>query len=139
LIYRIISTLLFISSLQAVEYEQSENIVVDTKNKLMWQDNDEVTEHLETFVSAKVYCENIILNGYIDWRVPTVEEVVKIIDVTNNTSVSKEFQNIEPKIYTTSTSFVENFGYIWAVDFEIGKILTVDKMDMNYIRCVRDI
>lgn len=137
--YRLLSVLLFVSSLQAIEYEQSKNIVVDSKNKLMWQDNDEVAQHLETFVSAKVYCEHIILNGYIDWRVPTIDEVVKIIDVTNKIPVAKEFQNMQPKIYTTSSTFVEDSALIWAVDFDIGKILTVDKMDMNSIRCVRDI
>ncbi|MGB3751462.1 MAG: DUF1566 domain-containing protein [Arcobacteraceae bacterium] len=139
MIYRILSVLLFVSSLQAIEYDQSENIVVDSQNKLMWQDNNEVTQHLETFVSAKVYCEHIILNGYIDWRAPTIDEVVKIIDVTNKTPVAKEFQYIQKKIYTTNSIFVENSEMIWGVDFDIGKIVPVSKSDKNYIRCVRDI
>lgn len=131
--------MLFISSLNALSYEKSQNIVIDTQHKLMWQDNKAAKEYLETFQSAKVYCEQIILNGYIDWRVPTIDEMIKIIDVKNTDPIAKEFQNVQRKTYITNSTFVEDSLLTWGVDFSTGKILTVNKEDMNHIRCVREI
>jgi len=131
--------MLFISSLNALSYEKSQNIVIDTQHKLMWQDNKAAKEYLETFQSAKVYCEQIILNGYIDWRVPTIGEMIKIIDVKNTDPIAKEFQNVQRKTYITNSTFVEDSLLTWGVDFSTGKILTVNKEDMNHIRCVREI
>ena len=127
------------SSLSAVNYEKSINIVIDEKNKLMWQDNSEVTEYLETFITAKVYCESIILSGYIDWRVPSINELLKIIDVTQKNAINKKFEYLKPNFYSTSSSFKENTDFVWGVDFQSGKITKKKKIDANYIRCVRDI
>jgi len=126
------------SSMQAFEYEKSNNIVIDKQNNLMWQDNDEVTEYLETAITAKVYCENIILNGYIDWRVPTINELINIIDVNEKNAINKNFQFIKPNFYSTNSSFIEDDELLWAVDFKSGIITTDEKTDENYIRCVRD-
>jgi len=124
--------------MQAFEYEKSNNIVIDKQNNLMWQDNDEVTEYLETAITAKVYCENIILNGYIDWRVPTINELINIIDVNEKNAINKNFQFIKPNFYSTNSSFIEDDELLWAVDFKSGIITTDEKTDENYIRCVRD-
>ena len=126
------------SSLQALEYEKSNNIVIDKQNNLMWQDNDEVTEYLETAITAKVYCENIVLNGYIDWRVPTINEMINIIDVNEKNAINKNFKFIKPNLYSTNSSFIEDDEFLWAVDFKTGAITTDEKTDENYIRCVRD-
>lgn len=139
MIYYILSVFLFVSTLHATEYEKIENVVIDHQNKLMWQDNVEVTEYLETFVSAEVYCETTILNGYIDWRVPTINEVIRIIDVKNKDSIVKEFENIQPQTYRTNTVLSQTPQMNWGVDFKMGKIVLVEKNAKNYIRCVRDI
>lgn len=134
--------LLFIcifSSLSALEYDKSSNIVIDKENKLMWQDNVEVTEYLETAITAKVYCENIILNGYIDWRVPTINEIINIIDLNEKNAINKNFKFVKPNLYGTNSSFMEDEELLWAVDFKSGVITTDEKIDENYIRCVRDI
>jgi len=127
------------SSLHALEYEKSNNIVIDKQNNLMWQDNDEVTEYLETAITAKVYCENIILNGYIDWRVPTINELINIIDVNEKNAINKNFKFIKANLYSTNSIFMEDNEFLWAVDFKTGAIITDEKTDENYIRCVRDI
>jgi len=123
----------------AIEYEKSENIVIDKGNKLMWQDNNEVTHYLETAVSAKVYCENIILNGYIDWRMPTINEMINILDLNNKNTIHEKFKYINPNIYITNTSFIEDDSLLWAIDFKTGLILKDSKVNSNYIRCIRDI
>jgi len=126
------------SSMSALEYEKSNNIVIDKQNNLMWQDNSEVTDYLETAITAKVYCENIVLNGYIDWRVPSINEIINIIDVTEKNAINKNFKFVKPNLYSTTSSFQDDIELLWAVDFKTGKILTDEKIDENYIRCVRD-
>lgn len=126
------------SSMSALEYEKSKNIVIDKQNNLMWQDNSEVTEYLETAITAKVYCENIVLNGYIDWRVPSINEIINIIDVTEENAINKKFKYVKPNLYTTSSSFVDNSEFLWGVNFKSGVIATAEKRDENHIRCVRD-
>jgi len=125
--------------LNAIEYEKSDNIVIDKQNKLMWQDNDEVTQYLETTVTAEVYCENIILNGYIDWRVPTVNELINIIDLKNKNAIYSEFKFVNPNIYISSTSFIEKDSLFWGINFQTGSIIRENKSNENYIRCIRDI
>ena len=127
------------SSMQALEYEKSKNIVIDKQNNLMWQDNAEVTVYLETATTAKVYCENIILNGYIDWRVPSINEMINIIDVNEKNAINKNFKFIKPNLYSTNSSFRDDDDFLWAVDFKSGIITTDEKSDENYIRCIRDV
>ena len=127
------------SSVLSFEYEKSNNIVIDNQNNLMWQDNDEVTVYLETSITAKVYCENIVLNGYIDWRVPTINEIINIIDVDEKNSIDKNFKFLKPNFYSTNSTFIEDQELLWGVNFKSGTITTDKKTNENYIRCVRDI
>ena len=125
--------------LNAIEYEKSDNIVIDKENNLMWQDNDEVTQYLETSVTAEVYCENMILNGYIDWRVPTLNELINIIDLKNKNAIHSKFKFVKPNIYISNTSFIEEDSLLWGIDFKTGMIMKDKKTNENYIRCIRDI
>ena len=127
-----------LSSIQALEYEKSTNIVIDSQNNLMWQDNIEVKEYLETAITAKVYCENIVLNGYIDWRVPTINEIINIIDLNEKNAINKKFKFVNPNLYSTSSTFIEDTESLWAIDFKSGAIITDKKRNENYIRCIRD-
>lgn len=134
----ILLILCIFSSIEAFEFEKSKNIVIDKQNNLMWQDNSEVMVYLETAITAKVYCENIVLNGYIDWRVPVINEIINIIDVDEKNAINKKFQYVKPNLYITSSTFKEDSELLWAVDFKIGVIATDEKRNENYIRCVRD-
>jgi len=130
---------LIFSTLTAIEYEKSANIVSDKKHKLMWQDDEEVLEYLETYISAEVYCDNLILNGYIDWRVPSLNEMIYILDVSEKRAINKKFQYVKSDFYGTKSSFVEDDFYLWGIDFKTGIIKQGEKTKESYTRCVRDI
>jgi len=132
--------LLFISyTLNASEYIKYDNIVIDETNKLMWQDNIEVIEYLENFTTAPVYCENIVLNGYIDWRVPSINEMIKIIDVNETKAINKKFHYVKPALYGTVSTFTANETRMWKVDFSTGQVKIDEKNKESYVRCVRDV
>ena len=132
----VLSTFCFSSNPQ---YEKSINIVTDHTNKLMWQDNIEVTQYLENYTTSKVYCDTLILNGYIDWRMPSIKELQKIVDLNKKNSIDQNFKFVMPNYYNTTTSFQKDDTYQWVVDFKSGKTITNKKRDKNYVRCVRDI
>ena len=59
--------------------------VSDTSTGLMWQqDTDRQTGNkyyvLMTWEEALLYCENLQLGGYTDWRLPTVKELRSLAD-----------------------------------------------------------
>lgn len=122
-----------------IEYEKSLNIVTDHTNNLIWQDNSEVTDYLESFETAQVYCDTLILNAYIDWRVPTIKEIQKVVDVSNQNGVNKNFKFIQAKIYNTISTFIDDESKMLVVDFKTGQTIITQKNGKNYVRCVRDI
>ena len=134
--------LLFIISLSsfANSFEKSINIVTDTTTNLMWQDNLESTQYLEDITMAKTYCDNLILNGYIDWRMATIEELETIIDVSNkDMAIKKEFKYTTATQYWTQSQNITEQNMFWYIDFKTGAV-NFDARDNKYtVRCVRDI
>ncbi len=51
----------------------SKGIVIDTQTGLMWAARDNGSNI--TWSEAKKYCENYMVAGYTDWRMPTLEEL----------------------------------------------------------------
>ena len=126
-------------SIFANNFEKSINIVTDTTEKRMWQDNLESTQYLEDITMAKTYCENLILNGYIDWKMATIEQLETLIDVTKkDITIQKEFQYTTPTKYWTKSKYVADSNQFWYVDFQTGSV-NFDTRNHKYtVRCVRD-
>jgi len=58
-----------------------DNTVIDTETGLMWASKDnEVDTNWDT---AKLYCENYSADGYTNWRLPTLKELITIYDQTS--------------------------------------------------------
>ena len=124
----------------ANDFEKSINIVTDKTANIMWQDNLESTQYLEDITMAKTYCENLILNGYIDWKMATIEQLETIIDVTNkDVAIKKEFKYTTPTKYWTKSKFIENLNQFWYVDFKTGMVSFDNRNNKYTIRCVRDV
>lgn len=83
--------------------------------------------------TCAVNCDNLVYNGYSDWRVPTCEEVINLISVApSNTSANQVW---------TSTKSTGAFpgGYYVAIVFSTlqdNQILYSSSTD-TYCRCVR--
>ncbi|MCX5855723.1 MAG: caspase family protein [Deltaproteobacteria bacterium] len=55
--------------------------VLDTSTDLMWAARDNGNNI--NWVNAKSYCENYRGGGYTDWRMPTIDELAGLYDVSN--------------------------------------------------------
>lgn len=119
-------------------FEKSYAIVTNIKTNLIWQDNIEVTQYTEDFTMANVFCENLILNNYTHWELPTIKELHSIIDIDNkNKTINKKFKYVKPVIYWSKTQDVKDTNILWLVDFKTAKTLK-SKTDEKYqVRCVK--
>jgi len=121
------------------EFIKSENIVIDKKNNLMWQDNIEAT-YEEDITMGNVYCEELVLNGYIDWRLPTIKELQSLLDQEGKEHhLDKTFEFFKKGHYLSNTSNISDTHKYWYIDFKSGRISFKDKKEYGFIRCVRDI
>jgi len=121
------------------EFIKSENILVDNIQNLMWQDNIEVT-YTEDITMGNVYCDELVLNGYIDWKLPSIKQLQTLIDqASKENHLEKKFEYFENGKYWSSTPNITNKEHYWYVDFKTAKVSNEDKNSVNYIRCVRDI
>lgn len=126
------------TGLIAEQFVKSFNIVVDNKQQLMWQDNEETSLYQENITIGKTYCENLILNSYTDWRIPTIKELQTILDVQEKKiAINKEFQYTKASRYWSSTPVFENKNSFWYVDFSTGEIDYQTQNQKYSIRCVR--
>ena len=109
-----------------------DNVVIDLNTGLMWQDTIKSTT---TYNPVKTYCSDSTYAGYNDWRVPTAQELLTIID-------SSRYNPATNKTYFTKTG-----GYAWSsttrntttyvvVGFNIGNVRSYD-VGGGFVRCVR--
>ena len=57
-------------------------LFVDKKTNLMWQDDISVRRYKKDWFEANGYCENLVLGGYDDWTLPTMHQLISIVDKT---------------------------------------------------------
>lgn len=123
--------------LEQIRKKIEANIFVDTKTGLVWQNDKSVKTLKKDWKHAKQYCQNLTLNGYSDWRLPTVEELHTVVDSTNK--VKTEMKNVAyDDGYWSISEDTEDKANAWRIDFNDGEKYTFDKLYKTYIRCVRD-
>lgn len=113
------------------------NTVADNVTTLMWQDNAIVGAY--GMVGAISYCEDLTLSGFNDWRLPNLNELRSISDVSASPPIYSIFKNTENLSYWTSTTFAINTSMAWTVNFNSPGFSSIDKSNsyLVYIRCVR--
>ena len=70
---------------QVVDYGASKGFAMDYETNLFWQ-RDSVTG--QTWNNARNYCEAANFGGYIDWRLPTIEELEEFYPASVGSTVT---------------------------------------------------
>ena len=98
-------------------------LFVDNKTALMWQDTAENRGTLYTWDEAKFYCEELTLENYDDWWLPSESELSSILDTSRpkGRMIKKGFIYYKPEPYWTSTTYSWNAPHAWAISFENGR------------------
>ncbi len=127
-----------IKNLNHFRADTSAKVVIDKFRNLIWQD-DLITKKMD-FQEASEYCQNLVLATKCDWRLPTLEELITIIDFSKkNLNIYDEFKNSsKDDFYWSSTIDSENSKYIRVVLFGGGNSGFAKKSANGYVRCVQE-
>ncbi len=85
-------------------------------------------------------CGNLTLNEYDDWRLPSMKELVTLMDYAeraDNMSIDTSVFLSTQTDYWSSDSFALSSDIAWNVNFATGTFLPVGKSSKTYVKCVR--
>ena len=109
-------------------------------NNLMWQDNDNIEERTFSYIEAKLYCRKLKLASRKDWRVPTQNELMQLINFFNyEPAVLTGFNYFKSGIFWSSSKDLDSNSKYWIVDFKYGETRTINKNKVANLKCVRTI
>jgi len=109
--------------------------VTDTSTGLMWQQVTDPNRH--TWLEALAYCEGASLSGYDDWRLPTVKELVSLVDRSNYGHLDTEFFPDPESVYWSSTTYFPHTSRAWIVNFFNANDGPDLKLSSHYVLAVR--
>ena len=129
-------TLILILSIyvNGADFIQETNSVIDVKHKLQWQDTKAIQGLNEIYKMSRGYCESLKLDGYDDWRLPTVKELLVL---ANSKELQQSFIYLEKKVFWSVEDDKDDDVNSICVYSGNGHISSNDKCDSNYAICVR--
>ncbi len=105
---------------------------------LEWQDNSQAKSTKHNWQDAKVYCSELSLSGYDDWRLPSIKELQSIADVSRyDPAIRRGFSNVTSGKYWSSNEYVSDAKRAWVVDFKYRRMYDSTKAYEYFVRCVR--
>ena len=122
-----------------LRWQREGEVVTDTKLGLTWQDNSAVKNTKKRWKVAKKYCQNLSIEGYSDWRLPSYDELLTIVDYDKyNPAIMPSFKNVSTSdLYWSSSVYVSDSQYAWIVLFKDGYTDYFYLTNEYYVRCVR--
>jgi len=130
--------------LSAARLTKNGDSVIDDTNRMMWQDSKDNIKILLTQDQAIEYCEKLTLNGFLDWRLPSIKEYKTIIDKSRKIDelmINKAFRfTLKDDYWSKDRTWARNFGqYGYYVFFKSGSIYYQNRTYPKYVRCVRSL
>ncbi len=115
-------------------------MIKDPKHHLLWEDLPHTKETKLTYKEAQSYCSELTLGGFDDWRVPTLKELLTIVDYHRyKPALKAPFGYVEAESsYWTSTPYVGDSSTRWVVNFKDGATSDASENYDRYVRCVRE-
>jgi hypothetical protein len=117
--------------------DNGDGTVTDNVTSLMWQQGF-MTGYMQ--VAAAMYCQTTLaLGGYHDWRLPSVMELVSLVDHGQvNPSINGAlFPSTPASPFWSSSPLAGSPSMAWNVDFSAGLTSSLDATTAINVRCVR--
>ena len=138
-------------TLPAASYtDYGDGTVTDNVAGLMWEqktDDGGKRDKDDTYKwkDALAYCEDLLLGGFSDWRLPNPKELERLVDLESSSPAvdTTYFPNTNNALYWTGTTCSGCHKMkAFAIDFSDGELYYGNKFrndayDENYVRCVR--
>jgi hypothetical protein len=111
-------------------------VVTDLNTGLMWQQVDDGVQR--KWEDASLYCEDLVLRDYSDWRLPSFKELLAIVDYgRSDPAINPAFSCQYDALYWSGTTLAWDVEEAWDVGFDDGTGAPDEKSDAFYVRCVR--
>jgi len=129
----------YLEKIKQIKIEKySDSTFVD--GTLMWQDNLITISKQFNILEYKIYCRDLILANRKDWRVPSYDELLNLIDYQkHNPATSQKIKYVIPNKYWSGSKSLMAEDNNWYVDFKDGTTNFTSDMQRYNIRCVREI
>ena len=120
--------------------DNGDDTVTDNVTWLMWQQT--MPSATYTWASAVAYCPTLTLAGHSDWRLPSVIELVSIVDLGQSSPRinGTYFPNTPATWFWSSSPMAGSPSNAWVVYFGNGTALSAHYADVSSttpVRCVR--
>ena len=123
---------------QPMEYADLRNgLIFHNDTRLMWQkDNDNIKGSWE---QAIIYCEDLYLSGYSDWRLPNITELHSIVDYSTAAPGFNNdfFPSNKNAFYWSSTNDGSSGVQAFVLNSVNGGITYHNKSYIHHFHCVR--
>lgn len=117
----------------------SDGTIIDNLTGLMWTKNANLSTNEVRWANALANCNNLVLAGHDDWRMPNVREMLSLIDFGEFVPAlpsGHPFDDVESGYWTSTTD--PFLGDAFYVSLSFGWTFTVDKVtDTNSVLAVR--
>ncbi len=117
---------------------EQEKTVYDNNTFLEWQSN--VSDVKYHHAGAVSYCDSLSYGGYDDWRLPSVKELLTIIDYSKNGIMIDEnyFTDTPASYLWADKESLASANYFWSVNLPDGMV-AANYYDSEYnVKCVRN-
>jgi hypothetical protein len=117
--------------------DNGDGTVTDTSTDLTWQQVG--FSNTQTWEQALAYCEGLSLASHTDWRLPTIKELLSLLDHSRyNPAINTTyFPNAVSYGYWSSNTYASITHFAWFVYFSSGVATTYKDGGSYYVRAVR--
>lgn len=129
------------------ELSSTSTTVIDGARNLEWETGTSTSAM--SWSAALSYCENRTYDGKSDWRLPSVKELVTLVDYSTHSPAihAPELFSTKSAVYMSSSTCqvyfyymgYHNYNYVAVVDFSDGAVEHQLKNANAYVRCVRSV
>ncbi|MDM8537486.1 DUF1566 domain-containing protein [Desulfobacterales bacterium HSG17] len=121
----------------------NDETVTDTATGLMWQRSE--SDAVRTWKNALEYCKNMSKNGYNDWRLPTLKELLSIAEIPfiNSMAIDERYFPNTLSYYcfkywwSSTTSILDIEDNAWCVTFCDSSIGYASKVTTRRVYAIR--
>ncbi len=124
--------------------DNGDGTVTDTATGLMWAQasadtDDDGSPDGMSWQEALVWCENLELAGYTDWRLPNINELRSLVDHARADPAidTTFFPDTRSANYRSATTHARHTENAWLVSFSDGYVDFFNKSNNCPVRCVR--
>jgi hypothetical protein len=120
--------------------DHSNGTITDERTGLMWEQHPSSQRYTwKQATNSRIADLNAVqLGGHADWRLPTIQELVSLVDYTRvNPAIDPIFGQTAADGYWSATTYATGPDFAWYVGFNDGFVNFYYKDNFYYVRAVR--